>query len=174
MRVLNESRSLSVPQPECFTKRGGAQQGTAAEPSRRLTPPSGSPSLGVQTAVVLVEYPVVQPCFLRHGRWRPCHPLVCDGVPENLYRSPDDANDAPARRWRLSSRAIVRGFVVFLAAWLVLAMAAHVLIPLDPHLDPEIDAKRDRVANIIYPIVFAVSALLGLLECCRVSRGMRR
>ena len=29
----------------------------------------------MQTAVGLVEYLVVQPCFLRHGRRRPCEPV---------------------------------------------------------------------------------------------------
>lgn len=47
----------------------------AAEPAVRLTRPCGSPSTVVQTGVALVEYPVVQPCFLWHGRWRSCQPL---------------------------------------------------------------------------------------------------
>jgi hypothetical protein len=95
-------------------------------------------------------------------------------VPENPYHSPSDTNDPPPSRWSVPPHAIVRGFLVFIAVSFLLAMVAHVVIPLDPALDPEIDAWRERVSNVVLSIVYVVSAVLGILECYRVSRRLRR
>ncbi len=95
-------------------------------------------------------------------------------MPENPYDSPADMNDLSRSPWTVPPQAILRGFLVFVAASFVLAMVAHVVIPLDPALDPEIDAWRERVSNVVHPILYVVSAVLGIPECYRVSRRLRR
>ena len=63
---------------------------------------------------------------------------------------------------RSSGCAIARGFIVFLATWAILGMAAHVFIPLDSTGNPALDKETDRIAMVVGPITIGISALLGL------------